>query len=104
MILQINALKKRIYIFKAIPIKRPKIFVCIKDQSPTKMTTALLSGNEATRSQAQGFCNEETEAQTTGAAQQKDSRDTPLYAEFISNGENTVAATQESVKQHWNKN
>lgn len=71
LILQINTLKKRIYIFKAIPIKRPKIFVYIKDQSPTKMTTVLLSGNEATKSQAQSFCNEETEAQTPGAAQQK---------------------------------
>lgn len=35
------------------------------------MTTALLSGNEATKSRAQSFCNEETKAQTTGAAQQK---------------------------------
>lgn len=71
LIQQINTLKNRIDIFKAIPINRPRIFVCSKDQSPTKMTTVLLSGNEATKSQAQSFCNEETEAQSTGAAQQK---------------------------------
>lgn len=101
--LPVNTLKNRIYIFKAILINRPKIFVCIKDQSPTKMTTVLLSGNEATKSQAQSFCNEETEAQTTGAAQQKGQPGAHHCAEFISNRENTGAATQESAKQHWNK-
>lgn len=67
------------------------------------MTTVLLSGNEATKSQAQSFCNEETEAQTTGAAQQKGQPGTHHCAEFISNRENAGAATQESAKQHWNK-
>lgn len=67
------------------------------------MTTILLSGKEATKSRAQSFCNEETEAQTTGAAAERTAGNTPLCAEFISNRENTVAASQESVKQHWNK-
>lgn len=53
------------------------------------MTTVLLSGKEATKSRAQSFCNEETEAQTTGAAAERTARNTPLCAEFISNREHS---------------